>query len=201
MGGLQERPAKAAVAFSHDMMAKVGTLFRKNVSIWSLAKMINASGLVSSSSLPNWRMAAMPASSCLGSSSGGRVKSCGACMVAIAATICPITPPDREVGRAIEKPRKWRCGDSILARNERIHSSELREMAHGQARMRSAAAGGFHHALGFSALQRPHGEEVGIGHQEREGDRQQRRRQPDLKLIRRGARIELSSDDARHFAI
>ena len=48
------------------------------------------SGLVSSSVLPSSRMAAISASSCAGSSVGGRVNNCGACTVAIAATISPM---------------------------------------------------------------------------------------------------------------
>src|SRR5579863_2817719 len=51
---------------------------------------IATSGFVSSSVLPNSRMAAISASSCAGSSVGGRVNNCGACTVAIAATIFPM---------------------------------------------------------------------------------------------------------------
>src|SRR6516225_7966804 len=90
MGGFQVLPAKEAVALSPATTANVGTDLRKNVSIWSLAKIIRASGLVSSTTLPKLRIAAMPASSCRGSSSGGRVNNCGACTLAIAATIFPM---------------------------------------------------------------------------------------------------------------
>src|ERR1017187_6739818 len=72
------------------MMAKVGTAERKNVSKWSLPMTMTTSGLVSSSVLPSSRMAAISASSCAGSSVGGRVNNCGACTVAIAATIFPM---------------------------------------------------------------------------------------------------------------
>src|SRR5947209_13938604 len=51
---------------------------------------ITASGFVSSRLFPSSRMAAISASSCAGSSLGGLVNNCGACTVAIAATIFPI---------------------------------------------------------------------------------------------------------------
>src|SRR5579863_757061 len=47
----------------------------------------------------------------------------------------------------------------------------------------SAAARGLHHSFRFSTLQRPHGEEVGVGYEEREGYRQQGRGQPNFQLI------------------
>src|SRR6516225_10310505 len=80
---------------SPAMTANVGTEERKNVSRWSLPMIMATSGLVWSKVLPSSPMAAISASSCLGSSLGGRVNNCGACTVAIAATICPMVslPP------------------------------------------------------------------------------------------------------------
>src|SRR5580658_1710940 len=52
--------------------------------------MIARSGLASSISLPNTRIAAMSASNCSGTSDGGLTNNCGACTVATAATIFPI---------------------------------------------------------------------------------------------------------------
>jgi hypothetical protein len=60
-------------------------------------------------------MAAIPASSCFGSSSGGRVKSCGACMVAIEATICPIGPsPLSGSNMSNRKAANWGEGKAIF---------------------------------------------------------------------------------------
>ncbi len=90
-GMSQLRFAKAAWDFSPATTAKVGTEERKNVSRWSLPITIARSGLASSMSLPNSRIAAMSASSCSGISVGGLTNNCGACTVATAATIFPIT--------------------------------------------------------------------------------------------------------------
>src|SRR5580698_587655 len=49
------------------------------------------SGLASSISLPSSRIAAMSASNCSGISVGGLTNNCGACTVATAATIFPIS--------------------------------------------------------------------------------------------------------------
>src|SRR5215831_15169840 len=52
--------------------------------------MMAKSGLASSMSLPIWRIAAISASNCSGTSVGGRTNNCGACTVATAATIFPM---------------------------------------------------------------------------------------------------------------
>src|SRR5690242_13055829 len=56
-------------------------------------------------------MAAIPASSCFGSSSGGRVKSCGACMVAMAATIFPIMVTSNDLTR-----NRWLVSSTIRSK-------------------------------------------------------------------------------------
>src|ERR1700683_81374 len=91
IGNSYLRPANSAWENSPDKIANVGTELRKKVSRWSLPITITASGLDSSSSRPIWRIAAMSASSCLGSSLGGRSKSWGACTVANAETILPMS--------------------------------------------------------------------------------------------------------------